>query len=571
MSCYSSDPGFTLFRSDAAERCFGTTAPIDREKAEEMVDWVAGVITRSGGIMTSANLGSTLSAEDAVRYAEIKEIFGGLCGLLARYTNRFVLVNNQPFNHVAAINTAPPGHRAWPTRAATSKHPRPRAIGSATSMGSPGSATRPVGGARSSSSSRHRTACGALMTSSAAQHVLDQSDEMEVVRQTWEILHLASEHQLKAVDLANALRSRVGVEILGRVRLRFGGLLALLERHRHIIHVQRVPKHDLVCLVEQPCGPTADPHYVDQGSGEVQGLQRYEPQHLYHNQHNQRVDVSETQPNAHAQVSNLSLGMNCAVSSCPPTTTTGPSSPAMDIVDAFPLHYHSGPVVTPSVSSTSSNASSYSEDTSYHLDMWDAQHDMGLTKESPWAPPRPDSGLDAALLTSQLAGCVDSVERAVTPPRGAAPPLPHPLEVGAYTKWGPNMSPLLEGDVGDSRSRIDRLMRAAFDRLMSDEYVPTQPWPASVYEDGPLLSTVLELLEHYRGCVVLSKLRSALKYRHNLPASVKSVPLRAFLVSHPQHFRVEGSRVYLRRRAPGREPQCSPEHVVVPSSDLSAF
>jgi hypothetical protein len=69
-----------------------------------------------------------------------------------------------------------------------------------------------------------------------------------VVAHTQEILAGASERALKAVDLANALRSRVGVAVLARVRTHRGGLLSLLERHDDVLEVFRVPKHD-VCAV----------------------------------------------------------------------------------------------------------------------------------------------------------------------------------------------------------------------------------------------------------------------------------------------------------------------------------
>ena len=74
------------------------------------------------------------------------------------------------------------------------------------------------------------------------------ADEVLVVAHTQEILAGASERALKAVDLANALRSRVGVAVLARVRTHRGGLLSLLERHDDVLEVFRVPKHD-VCAV----------------------------------------------------------------------------------------------------------------------------------------------------------------------------------------------------------------------------------------------------------------------------------------------------------------------------------
>ena len=54
----------------------------------------------------------------------------------------------------------------------------------------------------------------------------------------------------KAVELANALRSRVGVDTLAHARAAHGGLLALLERYPGRFRVERIPKHDAVFLVD---------------------------------------------------------------------------------------------------------------------------------------------------------------------------------------------------------------------------------------------------------------------------------------------------------------------------------
>ena len=53
------------------------------------VDWVAARIRALGGVATSASLGSTLAVESAENYNMIKIHFGGLCGLLSRYPERF--------------------------------------------------------------------------------------------------------------------------------------------------------------------------------------------------------------------------------------------------------------------------------------------------------------------------------------------------------------------------------------------------------------------------------------------------------------------------------------------------
>ena len=56
---------------------------------------------------------------------------------------------------------------------------------------------------------------------------------------------------LKAVELANSLRSKLGVQLLAHVRDVFGGLLNLLERRPDTFEVVRIPKNDHVVLVQR--------------------------------------------------------------------------------------------------------------------------------------------------------------------------------------------------------------------------------------------------------------------------------------------------------------------------------
>jgi hypothetical protein len=74
-----------------------------------------------------------------------------------------------------------------------------------------------------------------------------------------DILVEAANHSLKAVELANTLRARVGTEVLAHIRERWGGLLSLLERHPHKFRVERIPKNDLVTLVTTGAMPTHAP------------------------------------------------------------------------------------------------------------------------------------------------------------------------------------------------------------------------------------------------------------------------------------------------------------------------
>lgn len=84
----------------------------------------------------------------------------------------------------------------------------------------------------------------------------DSSVEDIVAKSCRDILVDAASHSLKAVELANTLRARVGTEVLAHIRERWGGLLSLLERHTHVFRVERIPKNDLVTLVGGGVTPT---------------------------------------------------------------------------------------------------------------------------------------------------------------------------------------------------------------------------------------------------------------------------------------------------------------------------
>lgn len=114
----------------------------------------------------------------------------------------------------------------------------------------------------------------------------DSSVEDIVAKSCRDILIDAASHSLKAVELANTLRARVGTEVLAHIRERWGGLLSLLERHTHVFRVERIPKNDLVTLVGgvTPSGgqvaqaapfrggrPLPTPTFIGQPQGQGQG------------------------------------------------------------------------------------------------------------------------------------------------------------------------------------------------------------------------------------------------------------------------------------------------------------
>jgi len=73
--------------------------------------------------------------------------------------------------------------------------------------------------------------------------------EQLIYRNAKAILAETANRCLKSVELANALRDRIGKEALQRTKVLYGGLLVLLELYRETFAVHRIPKNDMVELL----------------------------------------------------------------------------------------------------------------------------------------------------------------------------------------------------------------------------------------------------------------------------------------------------------------------------------
>ena len=91
---------------------------------------------------------------------------------------------------------------------------------------------------------------GAMKGNSRTGEIVRDVELEEVIyRNTQIILSETANKRLKSVELANALRDRIGKDYLARTKTLYGGLLVLLELHRETFRVQRVPKNDMVELL----------------------------------------------------------------------------------------------------------------------------------------------------------------------------------------------------------------------------------------------------------------------------------------------------------------------------------
>mmetsp|Transcript_13820 Transcript_13820/g.40467 ORF Transcript_13820/g.40467 Transcript_13820/m.40467 type:complete len:656 (-) Transcript_13820:339-2306(-) len=406
-------------------------------RVDALAAWVEDIVCEHGGVITSANLGSTLSSSNSGLYRVIKLHYGGLCALLSRFPKRFVLADNPPFNHVMISPSSQMRQhltkpKATPQGAGTGGRRRTNSIGSSLESGAGGSS-----GGNSRSSRRKGAADGG--------NRLEYHPDLEkvVIRHTREILQEAAQHSLKAVELANTLRARLGTEVLACVREKCGGLLSLLEKHTEFFKVQRIPKSDTVTLVKQ----------------------------------------HQSSPPR-------------------PVTTTASSSP-------------------PPISSAP-------------LMSW-ASRSAAHTALTPH---------DASSVVGGAAAQISST----SPPAGKDSLFFHPPGGVAASSWstGSESSANSQGDeAGETGANVDSDPALAI--LTSELCVPTRAWPMDSRRDWPFVQLITDQLAQLGGGATVSKLRGLMKDRLQCTKSIKSVPLKAFLVAYKSHFFISGNRVTLVR------------------------
>jgi len=226
-------------KSDGRRSGKGSDSSRVSVSTKKLIAWIAGIIQQHGGRIIGANLGSALAGSNSALYRSIKSQHGGLTPLLAKFPKTFLLENDPPFNHIAIA-----GFKPTPVRGTA-------AVGNDRSNSGPSSGSG-GGNAGQSNSAPHSRGLGRDgYTRGRGGGGGRQSIEAQVARHTVAILSEGGgpTQQLKAVELANMLRARIGTDALASVREQHGGLLSLLERSPHLFRVSRIPKSDCVALV----------------------------------------------------------------------------------------------------------------------------------------------------------------------------------------------------------------------------------------------------------------------------------------------------------------------------------
>jgi hypothetical protein len=153
--------------------------------------------------------------------------------LLSRYPQQFVLADNPPYNHVMISPSRARSNNCYSAYSSARLQPPPAAA----------PRKQRTGSSKGSQAGRSHA-------SPVAAAVVDTAQlEREILTQSHAILHEASQRTLKAVELANTLRARMGTEALANVRERCGGLLTVLEKYPATFLVRRIPKSDTVSLI----------------------------------------------------------------------------------------------------------------------------------------------------------------------------------------------------------------------------------------------------------------------------------------------------------------------------------
>lgn len=110
-------------------------------------------------------------------------------------------------------------------------------------------ATRPITQPQANQRNSNPTAPPPILNRNNDMAGRDIELEQLIYRNAKAILAETANRCLKSVELANALRDRIGKEALQRTKVLYGGLLVLLELYRETFAVHRIPKNDMVELL----------------------------------------------------------------------------------------------------------------------------------------------------------------------------------------------------------------------------------------------------------------------------------------------------------------------------------
>jgi hypothetical protein len=428
---------------------------------------------------------------------------------------------------------------------------------------------------------------------------LDDSTVEDIVTKSCrDILIEAATHSLKAVELANTLRARIGTEILAHIRERWGGLLTLLEMHSLVFRVERIPKNDLVSLIingtyeEQnqnssyvdkssnriPLSPrTPSPqlfnHQNDESPVEINKYNIFDPQHITsHNgsegQVSRCIHVGNVPANLNesqllheferfGKVDGLKLvsqrNRRFAFISFRTIEQAIIAKHRMSRVHPWKsaiAFAHKESISGMPTSLSENNFNSNITGPNYGVDFpLMSHHDSNISYKMPnnflsnedlklnQSHKNNDHGsLSQSSSSNSLVGLdYDSHSIESIQISNQNPRVSNNLGDCLWTQ-----SPSGQGLTFD-RSRSCPILR----RLCDDTYVPTQIWPVDIVLDAPYCNAVIAQLQQFGGVTTISKLRGFLRNHIAATDNIKSVPLKSLLGAYPHLFSVKNNQVIL--------------------------
>lgn len=374
-----------------------------------------------------------------------------------------------------------------------------------------------------------------------------------------DILKEALNNTLKAVELANTLRARVGTEILSSIKETWGGLLSLLEKQPKTFRVDRIPKNDMVTLVSYEVSrddinqlllyhvaatATTSQFAAHGQTGPRTGTSAYgntkptsqemRKNHSYNNIASSNVvngasrclhvgnipaQLTEAQLlrefDKYGPVDGLKVVSNrnrrfafvsfrTVDEAMKAKNLMSRIYPWKNAINFAHSNYHQG---------NNHHNSSNSENSKQNIHNHDNNlYPVGLELDTP-----PHTSQASPNITS-------SISHVTEIPRVALPEAMHTIR---------SQNDYISSD------RVDPILR----RLCDDTYVPTQQWPIDRTNDIPYCNAVMAQIVQFGGSTTISKLRGFLKSRLSSTENIKSVPLKSFLYAYPELFHVNGNVV----------------------------
>ena len=422
--------------------------------------------------------------------------------------------------------------------------------------------------------------------SSASQ---EETIEDVVIRNCFAILEDAASHSLKAVELANTLRARIGTEILADVRERCGGLLALLEHQPDIFIVRRIPKNDFVCLINSeegnnirsmelatgyakgglddmpspgsegqvsrclhvgnvPANLTEAQLYVEfERFGELEGLKvvtqrsrRFAfvtfatiEQAVAAKQRitklapwKSAISFAHKESIAAAHLSGIGSGQTSPVSQGVRTLT--PPMPS-----SAPLRHNQQMHQQQHHLQQEQNQQHQNQHVNHHSNPYSQQH-QGQQWSSQGGVMHGRSSYSPTAQYEEYTTSMQSM-------RGYEEPNYAPREATQthHGQQGQHCQQVKHG-LNGLHGQCPILQK-----LCDDTYTPSCPWPADYVADMPFVSACVAQLQQFGGSTSVSKLRGFLRNRIAASDNVKSVPLKALLAAYPHLFELRGNHVSL--------------------------